>query len=58
VRDVSPSQAVMSQARPGPQHFLGTALEGAPGSICNLQRSWERPRLSVSLSPRPLDQLG
>lgn len=41
-------------ARPGPQRFLGTALEEALSSGYILQRSQEGPQMSVCLSPQPL----
>lgn len=51
-----PALAELGWARPGPQHFSGTALEGDPNSVHNLQRNQERPQLFVS--PASMDQLG
>lgn len=49
-----PALAELGWARPGPQHFLDLAVDTAPSSIYNLQRSQEGPQLFVCLSPQPL----
>ena len=51
-----PALAQLGWARPGPQHFLDLAVDTAPSSIYNLQRSQEGPQLFVCLSPQPLDR--